>query len=132
MGAKLKFEWEKEMMDALQKSSVRDEIIDKALKKAIVPIHDQIVKNLKKHKSKINHPHLQENIPISDIRKLGSMHSITAGFEKSNNSNFFYAKFLEWGTSKQSATPFMQPAYNSKSKKAFMLMEESMKEDLRL
>lgn len=132
MGAKLKFEWENTTMEALKQSSKRNEIIDKALKKGIVPIHDQIVKNLKGHRSKKSHPHLQDNIPINEIETKGAYHAITTGFEKSDNSDFFYAKMLEWGTSKMKAYPFMQPAYNSKVKKSLEVMQESVKEDLGL
>lgn len=132
MGANLRFSWERETFDALKVSQRKDDIINKSLKKGIVPIHDQIVKNLKTHVSKIKHKHLKDNIPINEITKDGAKRMITTGFEKSDNSEFFYAKFLEWGTTKQRATPFMQPAYNSKVNKAFEIMQKVVKEELGL
>ena len=132
LGASLKFEWDKTIIEKLQSSSKKNEIVDNSLKKAIVPIHDQITKNLKVHKSKIKHEHLQDNIPINEITVNGDIHQITTGFNKDDNSQFFYAKFLEWGTSKMSAKPFMQPAYNSKKGEAFEIMQETVKEELGL
>lgn len=132
LAAKLKFEWDKSTMEALQNSSKKNKIIDTALQKAIVTIHDQIVKNLKGHRSNKKHEHLQDNIPINPIEIKGDVHTISTGFDKDDNSEFFYAKYLEWGTNKMSAKPFMQPAYNSKVKQAFEIMQEVVKEELGL
>jgi HK97 gp10 family phage protein len=64
-------------------------------------------KNLRSSKDKA---HMVDNIAISGIKKGSGRKYILVGPSKGDNSEFFYAKFLEWGTSKMSAKPFMEPA----------------------
>ncbi|MDC7762475.1 HK97 gp10 family phage protein [Priestia aryabhattai] len=49
--------------------------------------------------------HLADHVIISNIVNG----KIKVGFHK----DFFYARFLEWGTSKMPAQPFIEPAFNA-------------------
>lgn len=67
--------------------------------------------------------HMGDNIPISGVKnKNGSLY-IIVGWEKGDDSPFFYAKFIEWGTSKIPANPFLLNALN-KYKKDFTSIAE--------
>ncbi len=110
-------------------------IADKALKVAIEPIRAEMSRRAPKGKGiggYENSGHLKDNIAVSDIIDENGVRTIYAGIKKGDNSNWFYAKFLEWGTSKMTARPFMQPSYIAKKNQAFKLMCESMKGDLKL
>lgn len=56
---------------------------------------------------------LRDGLKISKVKKIGGTKYVLVGIEKGDNSKIFYGKFLEWGTSKMSARPFLQPAYES-------------------
>ena len=48
-----------------------------------------------------------DNVPVSGIRSRGGSPSATVGWEKADNSQFFYVKFVEWGTSKMQPRDFI-------------------------
>ncbi len=60
---------------------------------------------------------LKKGLKVSGVRKKGGNKFVLAGIQKGDNSKIFYGKFLEFGTSKMKARPFMGPAYESKKKK---------------
>jgi len=43
---------------------------------------------------------MAENIQVSEIQKDNGVDFIKVGPNKGDNSEFFYSKFTEWGTSK--------------------------------
>lgn len=55
--------------------------------------------------------HAADNIEMSNVRtdQDGVKH-VLVGTGKGDNSPYFYLKFLEWGTSRLRARPFMGPA----------------------
>jgi HK97 gp10 family phage protein len=63
--------------------------------------------------------HLADNIIISDV-KLGSNGKpyVEIGPQLGDNNDFFYGKFLEFGTEKMDAQPFMEPAFIEKRQQA--------------
>jgi len=65
------------------------------------------------------------------ITKNGSKY-IEIGISKGDISNIFYGKFIEYGTSKKSATPFLTPAFYNNRKEAYNIMKESIRKDLEL
>jgi len=77
--------------------------------------------------------HMAENIYVSRIRTGQGMKFVKVGPSISDNSPYFYGKFHEWGTenewgsTKLSAKPFIQPSVQAKEKE----MIEAMKEELR-
>lgn len=52
--------------------------------------------------------HSGDNVPLSGVKNKNGYQSIVAGWEKSDNSPYFYVKFIEWGTSKIKPKAFME------------------------
>lgn len=52
--------------------------------------------------------HSKDNVPLSGIKKKNGYQSIIVGWEKSDNSPYFYVKFTEWGTSKMRPKAYME------------------------
>ena len=48
-----------------------------------------------------------------------------------NKSNAFYGQFLEFGTAKMAAQPFLRPAYDAARSKAIAAMQAVMAEQLK-
>lgn len=53
---------------------------------------------------------LRKNLKISKTKKNKYGKYVLVGIDKGDNSKIFYAKFIEWGTSKRPPRAFMQPA----------------------
>lgn len=51
--------------------------------------------------------HMADVIPLSGVKNKNNSQYITVGWTKSDNSPYFYAKFVEWGTSEQKPQPFL-------------------------
>lgn len=63
--------------------------------------------------------HLADNIIISDVKQgVDGKPYVEIGPQKSSNDEFFYGKFLEFGTVKMNAKPFMEPAFLEKRREA--------------
>ncbi|HDR4478316.1 TPA: hypothetical protein QCQ14_006545, partial [Bacillus thuringiensis] len=54
------------------------------------------------------------------------------GIDKADRSPYFYGKFLEWGTSKMPAEPFIEPGFNSSKEAAIRAMTDILKNEMRL
>lgn len=110
--------------------------VNVALEKAIQPIHQEVERTApydrKGHRSKRGEGHLKDSVPVNKVEKNGTLHYISVGWKKGDNSPHFYAKFLEWGTSKMKAQPFMQPAYKKRKNKAFETFANEIKKGLGL
>jgi HK97 gp10 family phage protein len=128
MASKITLEGLQALTEQIEKLGLnKKSIIRNGLQQGAEILRDDMVKRIKKSDKK--HKHLRENIPIT-ISTKNENYQATIGFEKSDNSDFFYAKFLEWGTPKMLARPFMQPAFNSKKKKAFDKLVKTVREAL--
>jgi HK97 gp10 family phage protein len=73
--------------------------------------------------SKYNGKHLADHVIVSNIVNG----KIKVGFHK----DFFYARFLEWGTSKMPAQTFIEPAFNAVKDKIIAAMMEVYREELK-
>lgn len=71
--------------------------------------------------------HMADNIKISGVKTKEGIKYVEVGPTRGDHSEFFYAKFLEFGTSKMTARPFMGPA--AKESEGEVL--ETMKAQLR-
>ncbi|WP_346914233.1 HK97-gp10 family putative phage morphogenesis protein [Clostridium sp.] len=99
MMAKVELEGMEELIDKVNKLGAKGEIIKKkALDKA-----GELVKasmETRAPKSEETKRHMADNIQVSEIQKENGMDFIKVGPNKGDNSEFFYSKFTEWGTSK--------------------------------
>ena len=71
-------------------------------------------------------------LKISRVRSKGDTKHVLIGIEKGDISEIFYMKFLEFGTSKMPARPFLQPAYESKKGEAIRILKEEFQKGLGL
>ncbi|MEW8994399.1 HK97-gp10 family putative phage morphogenesis protein [Clostridium sp.] len=97
--AKFELEGIEELIDKVNKLGEKGEVIKKkALDKA-----GELVKSTmetRAPKSEEIKRHMAENIQVSEIQKENGVDFIKVGPNKGDNSEFFYSKFTEWGTSK--------------------------------
>ena len=52
--------------------------------------------------------HSADNIPLSGVKNRKGYQSIIVGWDKSDNSPYFYTKFTEWGTTKMKPLAYME------------------------
>ncbi|PEU73001.1 hypothetical protein CN386_24520 [Bacillus cereus] len=76
--------------------------------------------------------HLLDNIRVTKARMEGGVKTIKIGIDKADRSPYFYGKFLEWGTSKMPAQPFIEPGFNSSKEAAIRAMTDILKNEMRL
>ncbi|WP_144499613.1 HK97-gp10 family putative phage morphogenesis protein [Bacillus sp. FDAARGOS_235] len=76
--------------------------------------------------------HLLDNIRVTKARKEDGVKTIKIGIDKADRSPYFYGKFLEWGTSKMPAQPFIEPGFNSSKEAAIRAMTDILKNEMRL
>jgi phage protein, HK97 gp10 family len=101
---------------------------NKALKNAAEPVlEDAKVTNAFNDRS----GRLRKGLKISNIKSIEGTKYILVGVDKSDNSKIFYGKFLEFGTSKMPARPFLQPAYEKNKDNIQQTIAETLKEGLK-
>ncbi|WP_308897558.1 HK97-gp10 family putative phage morphogenesis protein [Candidatus Desulfosporosinus nitrosoreducens] len=76
--------------------------------------------------------HLADNIRISGVKTKDGIKYVLVGIEKTDNSPYFYGKFLEWGTSKLAARPFLGPAYERNKEQVVEIIKQQLREALGL
>ena len=131
MGVKVTTEGVNEIIQSLAKlGNKAEQIVDNALIEAIKPIHSEMQKLAPR--SRLNKKHMADEIPIKKENTEGTVHSVSAGWGKDDNSKHFYSKYVEWGTSKMSAKPFMQPAIHRKEKQAYEVLINEIEKELEL
>lgn len=54
--------------------------------------------------------HARKNVPVSAIKFDGAAASAEVGWKLSDNSEYFYMKFVNWGTTKMAPREFIQSA----------------------
>ena len=52
--------------------------------------------------------HAADSIPVSKTKNTANGPAADVGWKKSDNSEFFYVKFVEWGTSKMPPRGFIK------------------------
>ncbi len=101
---------------------------NKALKNAAEPVlEDARTTNAFNDRS----GRLRKGLKISGVKKKEGVKYILVGVDKSDNSKIFYGKFLEFGTAKISARPFLQPAYEKNREEIQKTIAETLKEGLK-
>ena len=126
-------------MDNIELSGV-DEILNKlqniganvskfenqALRNAAEPVLEDAKANAPVRTGK-----LKEGLKISSIKTKEGMKYVLVGVDKSDNSKIFYGKFVEFGTTKMSARPFLGPAYEKNKREIVETIKNTLKEGLK-
>ena len=76
--------------------------------------------------------HAADTLKVGNVTTKNGNKSIKVGLLRGDKSKAFYLKFHEWGTSKMSARPFMDPAALDKKEEAKQKMAEILREGLGL
>ncbi len=116
-------------IDAMGKAGLKIE--KTALKKAGESILDE-ARDILESDGHVRTGKLKKGLKVSGLKRKGNKKYINVGIQKGDNSNIFYGKFLEWGTSKMSAKPFLGPAYENKREEAKEIIINEIKRGLRL
>jgi len=74
---------------------------------------------------------LRKGLKISNVKNKEGIKHILVGIDKGDNSKIFYGKFIEFGTSKMSARPFLQPAYEKNKDNIKRTISETLKEGIK-
>ncbi|WP_373181213.1 HK97-gp10 family putative phage morphogenesis protein [Clostridium butyricum] len=127
--ANIELEGVDEILNKLQSIGVNvGKLENKALKNAAEPVLEDA-----KATSAFNDRSgkLRKGLKITNVKKKEGAKYILVGIDKSDNSNIYYGKFIEFGTSKMSARPFMQPAYEKNKDNIKRTIAETLKEGLK-
>lgn len=126
MGAELSLEGLDELLAAIEQKGLKVAKVEGvALKAAAEPVAKDMQSLVPI--SDIQHPHIREDIQISGVKTAGGIKYVTVGPGKETN---WRAKFLELGTSKMAAKPFMGPAYEQNKANITRIIRQTLKEAL--
>lgn len=138
MGARLDFDGLDAIVKDLGKMDeiLKSDVIDSALMEAIQPAYQTAQKNAPRNKKGhrgSGKGHMADNIPLKLVRE-NNFRSIEYGWEKSDNSEYYYAKFVEWGTSndKYPKHPFLNKSMSKNKVKCFDIFSERIRKELGL
>lgn len=81
-------------------------------------------------KSKEVKKHMADNIKVSEIQKENGIDFIKIGPNKGDNSEFFYSKFTEWGTSKIPAQHWAEKSVIENKREINNVIKEELKRGL--
>lgn len=127
--AEIKLEGVDSILSALEKMGANiSKLETKALKNAAAPV-------LADAKSTSvfsdNTGKLRAGLKASGIKTQGGVKYVTVGIDRSDYSDIFYGKFIEFGTSKKSARPFLGPAYEKNKREVENIIASTLKEGLK-
>lgn len=127
--AKIDLEGMQELIDKINKLGLKGEEIKKnALNKAGMYVKDSMEK--KAPRSALSKKHMADNIKISDIEREDDVDFVKIGPNKGDNSEFYYSKFSEWGTSKQSAQHWAENSLLENKRKISEVIADELKRGL--
>lgn len=98
---------------------------NEALKKAAEPVAKDMASLV--NVSTINELHIKNDIKVSNVKTQNGRKVILVGPGKKTN---WRAKFLELGTSRMAAKPFMAPAYEKNKENIKAIIKQKLKEGL--
>ena len=75
--------------------------------------------------------HLRDNIATSDMKRSadGELY-VEVGPQRGDNNDFFYGKFLEFGTVKMPSQPFVEPAFLEKRKECLDIIAGVVRQEV--
>ena len=116
-----------EMVKAMEEVA-SDREIAKANKRVVQRTQTHVKESMRKHipvsadnsksgrslkygrESRPSHGHARDNIPVEPVKMFRTRASGEVGWDLSDNSEYFYMKFVEWGTYKMPPRPFIEQA----------------------
>ena len=123
--AKIELEGMQELIDKVNKLGSRGTHIKKnALEKSAAMVKGSMEE--KAPRSDSNKKHMADNIQVSEIETANGVDFIQIGPNKGDNSEFFYSKFTEWGTSKIPAVHWAENSVLENRKK----IDETIQDEL--
>ena len=108
----------------LQNASSRVE--NKALQAAGEPLAEAMRQKVNRSGYKYAH-HIKDNIRVSRVQRREGVKYVLIG---PNRKTGWRAHFLEFGTSKMSAKPFVEPAFHEKKGEALQILADEMRRGL--
>lgn len=127
--AKIELEGMQELIDRVNKLGAKGETIKKkALDKAGNLVKGSMEK--KAPRSSLSKKHMADNIKVSDIEKENGMDFVEIGPNKGDNSEFFYSKFSEWGTSSQPAQHWAENSVLENKREINNIIKEELQRGL--
>lgn len=127
--AKIQLEGMAELIDKVNKLGERsEEIKKKVLDKAGELVKESMEK--KAPKSSDVKKHMADNIKVSEINKDNGVDFVMIGPNKGDNSEFFYSKFTEWGTSKISAQHWAEKSVIENEKEINNVIKDELQRGL--
>jgi len=100
-------------------------IANTALKAAAEPVLEDAKSLVPKNTGR-----LREGLKITDVKTQNGVKYVLVGIIKKDNPELFYGKFIEFGTSKMSARPFLGPAYEKNKEKIQEIIAQKLREGL--
>lgn len=127
--AKIELEGMQELIDKVNKLGLKGEVIKK---KTLDKAGDLVKASMEKKapRSKISKKHMADNIKVSDIKNENGVDFVNIGPNKGDNSEFFYSKFTEFGTSKIPAQHWAENSILENKKKINETIMEELKRGL--
>jgi HK97 gp10 family phage protein len=127
--AKIELEGMQEVINRVNKLGAKGEIIKKkALDKAGNLVKGSMEK--KAPRSSLSKKHMADNIKVSDIEKENGVDFVEIGPNKGDNSEFFYSKFSEWGTSSQPAQHWAENSVLENKREINNIIKEELQRGL--
>lgn len=127
--ASIELEGMAELIDKVNKIGAKGEIIKKkTLDKAGKLVKESMEKNAPR--SKETKKHMVDNINVSDIEKENGVDFVKIGPNKGDNTEFYYSKFTEWGTSKIEAQHWAESSILENKKEINQTIMDELKRGL--
>ena len=124
--AKIELQGMQELIDKVNKLGAKGEIIKKkTLDKAGELVKSSMEK--KAPRSDLSKKHMADHIKISEVEKENGVDFIEVGPNKGDDSEFFYSKFSEWGSSKQPAQHWAENSILENKRKINEIITEELK-----
>lgn len=127
--ARLKLEGMDALVDKINMLGAKGEVIKKkALERAGEKVKTSMEK--KAPRSKLAKKHMADHIKVSDIDKEDGVDFIQIGPNKGDNSEFFYSKFTEFGTSKIPAQHWAEKSVHENRRNINEMIKEELERGL--
>ncbi|SHH59312.1 HK97-gp10 family putative phage morphogenesis protein [Clostridium grantii] len=127
--ANIELEGMDQLIDKINKLGNKGEAIKK---KALERAGERVKSSMEKKapRSKESKKHMADNINVSDIEKEDGVDFVKIGPNKGDNSEFFYSKFTEFGTSKIPAQHWAEKSVLENKKEINEIIKEELERGL--